>query len=172
MLADAAPKDVGRLMIVDALPFIGTLFDPKATVASVEPQAARIRDMMAAPATAEQRAKGAGQVGAGLAKSPEAQALVARWVTASDPKVSGIATYEDMTTDMRTALPRIAAPITIVYAYDPPMLPEARAKTVFEDGYAGARRVRFVPVEGSRHFVMLDRPAAFEAALNGFLAGR
>ena len=37
MIAARVPQEVGKLLIVDALPFIGTLFDPAATVDSVKP---------------------------------------------------------------------------------------------------------------------------------------
>ena len=47
MIARAHPDHIGRLMIVDALPFVGALFGPTATVEMVRPQAAAMRDMMA-----------------------------------------------------------------------------------------------------------------------------
>ena len=50
MLASAEPTLPGRLVIVDSLPFIGTLFSPDATVASVRPQAEGLRAMMMATA--------------------------------------------------------------------------------------------------------------------------
>ncbi|HEY0411809.1 MAG TPA: alpha/beta hydrolase [Allosphingosinicella sp.] len=170
MLAEAAPDQVGRVMAVDALPFIGSLFDPAATAASLAPQAAAMRDMMATPATDEQRAAGAARVAAGLAKTPAARDLVARWIVASDPKISGEAVYEDMTTDVRPGLGKIAAPVRVVYAWDVTSVPEARAKALFEGAYAGTPHVSFAPVEGSYHFVMLDQPERFQAALRAFLA--
>ena len=48
MMARAHPGRVSRLMIVDALPYIGLLFSPAATVPLVEPQAKAMRDAIAA----------------------------------------------------------------------------------------------------------------------------
>jgi pimeloyl-ACP methyl ester carboxylesterase len=170
MLAKAAPDKVGRLMIVDALPFIGTLFDLSATVEAIAPRAAAMRDMMAAPASPEQRAAIAAGTAAQLSNSETGRALVARWVTESDPKVSAEAMYEDLVTDMRTDLPSIRTPITLAYAWDGEAVPEARAKALFEPAYAGAPAVTFAPVAGSRHFIMLDQPERFAAVLKEFLA--
>jgi len=47
-LAEQHRADPGRIMIVDALPFIGTLFSPAATVAMIEPQARAMRDAQVA----------------------------------------------------------------------------------------------------------------------------
>lgn len=171
MLAKAAPDRVGKLMIVDSLPFIGTLFDPNATVEAIAPQAAAMRNMMlAAPAGLEARKPGAEAIAGGLAKTPDARAKVAQWVLSSDPKVSAEAMYEDMVTDLRPALSGIAAPITLVYPSDA-SVSGVSPKALYESAYAAAPKVSFAPVADSRHFVMLDQPASFNALLETFLAG-
>jgi pimeloyl-ACP methyl ester carboxylesterase len=48
ILARRHPEDLSRLMIVDSLPFYAVLFSPAATVEAVKPQAAAMRDAMAA----------------------------------------------------------------------------------------------------------------------------
>src|SRR5690606_33578169 len=48
MIAARAPQEVGKLMVVDAVPFIGTLFSPAATVDAVRPQAERMAAAMRA----------------------------------------------------------------------------------------------------------------------------
>jgi pimeloyl-ACP methyl ester carboxylesterase len=168
MLAKAHPGDAGRLMIIDALPYAGTMFVPDATVAMVEPQARAMRDRMAAaygrpadPAMARVTAER-------LATTAEARAKVAAWSAAADPRVAAQALYEDLTTDLRPDLAAIATPITLVYPYSD-ALPQARADAVYRDAYRAAPRVAFVPVGASAHFVMLDQPAAFAAALDAFL---
>ena len=164
MLAREHTADVGRLMVVDSLPFIGALFSPVATVPLIEPQAKAMRDRMAAgygkpadPAVAQATAHQ-------LASKPEAQALVATWVGHADPRVSGQALYEDMTTDLRPAMAGIATPITLIYPTSP------AADPVYRASYKDAQHVRFVTVDDSAHFIMLDQPAKFAAALDTFLA--
>jgi pimeloyl-ACP methyl ester carboxylesterase len=171
MLAERAPDAVGKVMVVDALPFIGALFDPAATADSIRPQAERLRAMMAAPATAEQRRAGAERIAAGLARTAQARALVARWVVESDPAVSAEAAYEDMLTDARPGLRNLHVPVTVLFAWDAPMLPLERARTLYAGAYAGTPKLHLEPVEGSGHFIMLDRPDAFQAALRSFLKG-
>ena len=168
MMARAHPARVSRLMIVDSLPYIGLLFSPAATVPLVEPQAKAMRDGIAAtygkpadPAMAERTANG-------LALKPESRAAVKAWAMASDPRVTAEALYEDMTTDVRPALPAIAAPITLVYPVSPATADQAA--TLYRHAYATAPHMIFVPIENSAHFVMLDQPVAFRAALDAFMA--
>jgi pimeloyl-ACP methyl ester carboxylesterase len=141
-------------------------------VEAIRPQAEALRAMMQRPASAEERAAAAAQVAAGLAATPSARLRVAAWVAAADPVVAGQMTYEGLTTDARPQLGSIAAPVTVVYAWNEATLPEARARAVFEPAYAGVRRIRFEPVGGSAHFIMLDQPARFEALLRAFLEAR
>lgn len=48
MLAKIHPDMVGKLMIVDALPWIGDIFAPGATVAMLSPKASMLKERMAA----------------------------------------------------------------------------------------------------------------------------
>ena len=169
MLAKAHPGDAGKLMIVDSLPFIGTLFAPTATVAMIEPRAKAMRDMQAAsygkPADDAMATATANQ----LALKPDSRAKVVAWVKAADPRVSAQAMYEDMTTDLRPAMKSIATPITLVYPWAEAGPTEAQAKALYTAAYADAPDVRFVGIGDARHFVMLDQPAAFQAAIVGFV---
>lgn len=167
MLAKAHPEQVGKLMIVDSLPYIGDIFVPGATVAMLQPQAAALRDRMAAGYGKPHDAADA-QTAAGLALTPDARAKVTAWMAQADPRVSGEALYEDMTTDLRPDMAGIAAPITMVYPWSA-ALPKERAETVYRTAYAKAQHVTFVDVGDSGHFVMLDQPVAFAAAVDTFL---
>lgn len=170
MLARAHPADVGKLMVVDALPYVGDTFLPGATVAQVEPQAARMRDATAAtygkpmvPGAAEANA-------AGMALKPASRTRIAAWVAAADSRVSALALYEDLTTDLRPDMGAIATPITLVYPWSD-ALPKPRADEFYHAEYAKAPNVTYVDIGDSGHFVMLDQPDAFAAALDHFLAG-
>lgn len=173
MLAQRAPERVGRLLIVDSLPFIGTMFGPQVTVDAIRPQAAAMRTQMSQPAAPEQRSAAAAQIAAGLVKSPAGREQVTRWMMDADPLVSGELVYEGLTTDVRAGLARMTMPVTVMYAWDEARLPQAQAAGVFEPAYAGTPQVRFEPVGGSAHFIMLDQPERFAELLRGFLgAGR
>ncbi len=167
-LTRAHPGDVGKLMLVDTLPWYGMVFGPTATVEAVTPQATAMRDALTAnygkpadPAMAQATA-------ARLALTPAARATVAGYAAKADPRVTGEAMYEDLTTDLRSAMASIALPITLVYPFSTAM-PRERADGFYRAAYASAPHVTFVPVADSGHFVMLDQPAAFAAAVDGFL---
>ena len=48
-------------------------------------------------------------------------------------------------------------------------MPKERAEPFYRAEYAKAPKVTFVPVADSAHFVMLDQPQAFTAALADFV---
>ncbi|MES1976230.1 MAG: alpha/beta hydrolase [Pseudomonadota bacterium] len=171
LYARAHPDHLSRLMIVDSLPFYGMLFGPSATVAMVEPQGKAMRDQLAAtygkpadPATAE-------AVANRLALKPDSRAQVKAWVMAADPRVSGQAMYEDLTTDLRPDLAAIRTPITLVYPWNA-AVPKPMADGLYKGAYAAAPNMTYVDVADSAHFVMLDQPAAFAAALKAFADGK
>jgi pimeloyl-ACP methyl ester carboxylesterase len=168
MLAKAHPRDVARLMVVDALPYVGVIFAPGATVAAIEPTAAMMRDRMAAEHGKPRDPAGAAGIAATQAITPAAQAQVAKWVLGADPRVSAQAFYEDATIDLRPDMAAIATPITLVYPWSA-RLPKERAEPFYRAEYAKAPNVRFVDVGDSAHFVMLDQPAVFARALADFL---
>lgn len=168
MLARAHPERVGRLMIVDSLPFFSAMFGPQATAAGVEPQARMMRDQIAAlddVAFAAQQNMGVGR----LVKTEAHRAEVVQWSLASDRVTFAQAMYEVMTTDMRGEVANVVTPITIVYAYDAAMGPEAMIDGLYRGGFAPAPNARFVRIDGSYHFIMFDQPEAFGAAVADFL---
>ena len=169
MLAQAHPADVGKLMVVDSLPYIGDIFLPGATVAQIEPQAKMMRDKQLASYGRPANDAAATATANTLALKPDSRAKVAAWFKQADPRVSGEAMYEDMTTDLRPDMAAIATPITLVYPWSA-QLPKEKADAYYKAEYAKAPNVTFVPVGDSAHFVMLDQPAAFQAALDAFLA--
>lgn len=175
MIAARAPQEVGRLMIVDAVPFIGTLFFPGATVEMMKPQAetmaATMRRQLAGgwptgPLTDPGEASPMGR----MSNNPAGRIRVAEWTRASDPQVIAQVLYDVMTTDLRPELSGVTAPVTLLYAQDDSALPAAMAKAAFEPQYTGIADFRPQMISGSRHFIMLDQPQAFAAAVDTFLA--
>jgi pimeloyl-ACP methyl ester carboxylesterase len=166
MLAKAHPGDTAAVMTVDALPYVGTIFVPGATVAQFEPQARGMRDQMAA--SFGKPNPGNAATARGMALSAAAQDKVAGWMGKADSRVSGEAMYEDLTTDLRPDMASIATPITLVMPYSEAM-PKARAEPFYRGEYAKATNLTLVPVADSGHFVMLDQPQAFADAVEQFL---
>ncbi len=175
MLAADHPDLPGRVMVVDALPFIGTLFDPAATPESLAPRAEMMRQMMLhRPPVAAQDCSaltGPGPLAPGvLSNTARGQCLIARWSGAADGRVAGQALVDDLAVDMRPRLAAIRAPLTVAYAQDDRVGPAAMFAGLFGGQYADAKQTKLVAISGSLHFTMLDQPAATLAAIESFLA--
>lgn len=174
MLARAHPDDAGSVMVVDALPFFSVLFVPPgvdATVAMVTPTAAAMRDKIAAgygkptdPAAVEAST-------AAMALKPDSIARLKVWAAAADARVTAQALYEDLTTDLRPDLAAIATPVTLVYPWNAKSPPKPMVDAFYRKQFAALPHITYVDVGDAAHFVMLDQPGAFAAALAAFVAG-
>lgn len=175
MIAARAPDEIGRLMIVDAVPFIGTIFFPSATVEMMKPQAETMANAMraqlakgwpAGPLTDPGEASPMGR----MSNSAAGRIQVSEWTRTADPRVTAQVFFDVMTTDMRGELAQVTAPVTLLYAQDDRVMPAAMAQQAFEPQYAGTARFQAQMVPDSRHFIMLDQPDAFAKAVDAFLA--
>jgi pimeloyl-ACP methyl ester carboxylesterase len=87
----------------------------------------------------------------------------------SDPDVVARATHELALIDLAPELPRIAAPLTVVYAgLDANR--RAAAERSYVSAYAPRKGTSLVRIDNSGHMIMYDQPAAFRTALKDFLA--
>ncbi len=174
MIAARYPQVTGKVMVVDALPFIGTLFNPGATVDMVKPQA---EAMAAAMRSAYGKAQppvadadpGTQSMAGQYSNTAAGRSAVARWMRSSDQRVTAQAFYDDMTTDMRGELPKIMAPVALLYAQDDGAFSTEQAKAMFEPQYAAVPHFNAHMITGSRHFIMLDQPEKFAGAVTDFL---
>lgn len=167
MLAKAHPEDARRIVVADALPFVGVLFSPSATVDAVKPQAAAMRDgMQSVPADAFK----AQQTGMAqrYATQDADRARIVDWSMTSDRRVVAQAFYEDMVTDLRGDLSAIKTPMTLIYPAAPGMAPEM-VDQIYKGAYASKPGASFVRIDNSLHFEMLDQPEAFNTALEATL---
>lgn len=163
MLAARHPDRVGRLMVVDALPFIGTLFGAK-NVAQITGRSQEMRDMMLA--AARMPTPGTTDPGGIWSNTPKGRIQVANWSAKTDVRASALAMHEVMTTDLRPELVKITAkPFTVLYATGA----GPQAKTIWEREYAGSPAT-LIGVPDSYHFIMLDQPAQFAAEMKAFLS--
>ena len=170
MFAAAHPEQVSALMIVDALPFFPVLMDPNATVEQAKPIAAMMRVKVASaygkpvdPKAVEANVKS-------LALKPASLEKMKAWAGAADPRVTAGALYDDMITDARPLLPAIKAPITVVVPWSASAFGREATLAFYAKQYAGAAQAKFADIAEAGHFVMLDQPEAFAAALDAFIA--
>ena len=167
MLAKAHPEDASKIVMVDALPFVGVIFNPQATVEALKPTATALRDgMQSMPTDAFKAQQTAGT--ARLVTSPDNQKRVLDWSLTSDRRVFAQSFYEDLTTDLRGDIANIKTPAVIIYPVDPGQT-AATTEPVYRLSYTGMPNASFVSVADSRHFEMLDQPEAFNTALTAAL---
>ncbi|WP_265569723.1 alpha/beta fold hydrolase [Sphingomicrobium nitratireducens] len=165
------PELATNLLIVDALPFFGTVFDPNATLESAEPQAIRMRDMMIAGAEM-MRAMGekgtdSGQGAMGMSVDEATRVKIANWSIDAEPLAVAQLVYEDTMMDLRQDIAALEMPVTVLHFATGEHADMAKAR--YATDYAALDGVRMVPADNSAHFVQLDRPDLFRAELAALL---
>jgi pimeloyl-ACP methyl ester carboxylesterase len=153
MVAARHPALVGKVMVVDMLPQPAGIVGGDA--AGMRGLADSLRDLSATPG------------GRRLVES--AIRLFGNPEGGADPDVTARATHELALTDLTPELPRIAAPLTIVYASLDPSR-RAADDNRYRAAYRGKRGARLIRIDNSGHMIMYDQPARFRAELKAFLA--
>lgn len=170
MLGARHPDQVGRLLIVDALPFYSLLVDPSATTETATAPAAVMRDSLMAASAEQNEAMQTASIARLVKNEAFRPGLVADSIR-SDRRTVADAVYELMVTDLRPELSRITVPVEVVYAYDPMYgVPSSSVDAMFHQAYTSARDIRLKRIDGSFHFVMLDQPEKFARTALTFLS--
>ena len=169
LLAEKLPDRIDGIMIVDSVPFLPALFQPGATEAAAKQQAAAIQAQM----SSQPRDQFLATMRQGLprqATSLESQAEVFKDIEASDQATIAKAMSDLMGTDYGHRLKNITVPVTVLVPHNAFLgTPPEAWKARYQQLYSGLETGQFDIIEDSRHFIMLDQPAAFEAALKSFL---
>lgn len=178
MIAARHPHVPARVLVVDALPFIGPLFGA-ASVGALRTQADSMRAMLlknaesmkpdfALRADCRPGPAPAAPVG-NMTNSAEGACHMTLGARSSDLKVVATVMHEVMATDLTSELANIRAPLTLLYPQDDRLLSAEMAARIYGTAYAPLKTARLVPVKGSYHFIMQDQPEAFAAAVDAFL---
>ena len=163
-LAEHHGDHLKKVMLVDALPFFATtMMGLGATVDAVKPFADRFR-------ASTQAAPNPDQMIAHLVTAPADRTMVVDWGKASDSGAVNRAIADDMVLDMRPGLAAITVPITLLYPDNLPNgAPASMADAAYQGSFAAVPHKTLVRIDNSMHFIMLDQPAQFDAALDAFL---
>lgn len=168
-VAAEAGDRVGPVMVVDASPFFPSLISPGSTAADVEPLARIAYQALMLLGDQALRTQAASM---GLELGGAADSLFdgLGW-QGGDRRVLAQGLYEVMTTDLRSRLPLIEAPVTVVYGWSPDdRSPRSQIDGLFRAGYRSLPRpATFERIEGAEHMVMIDRPRQFQEAVDRFL---
>ena len=173
MLAARNPDAVGRLMVIDMLPFLGAMFGgPAATPDSVRPIATQIRNGIAGPSTpaGEQQLE---QTINGMIRTEAARPAVLADSRASDRNAVANSYHELVTTDLMPELARVTVPVKVLYVtpVGAPGAPltDARMDTIYQSAYRNAPNATLTRIPDSAHFIMFDQPERFQRELRAFL---
>ena len=168
MAADGGDR-IGRVMVVDAAPFFPALISAGATVGDVEPLARIAYQALIFLGDEALRMQGTA-LGDQLGGASDSLFNSVGW-QGGDRQTLAQSLYEVMTTDLRARLPDIRAPVTVVYGWSPDdASPRAHVDGLFRASYRNLKTpVRFEPIEGAEHMVMIDQPTRFMAAMRDFL---
>ena len=156
MVAARHPERVGKVMVVDMLPQPAGLLGSSAS--NVRGLADSLQRIIASPGGGRLVETAIGLFGNRSPGDP-----------ASDSDVVARATHELALTDLTPELPKIRAPMTVVYAApgDPRLAAQARA--AYTSAYGSKRGAKLVRVDNSGHMIMYEQPARFREALKAFL---
>ena len=153
MIGERHPTLAGRIMVVDMTPEPAGLFGGSATGSLAN----SLRNWISTPG-------GRRLFGSLLDAFSPPDTSNGR----SDPDVVAQSMHELSNMDLGPQLPRIRAPLTVVYASA-----DRQARPIvdrsFAAAYAPARGARLIRIDNSGHMVMLDQPARFNAELRTFL---
>jgi N-formylmaleamate deformylase len=161
MVAARHPALPGRVMVVDMVPAATQLFGLPG--AAPRPLAGFIRSELAGAAALRRDLKSlAGHFGS------------TDWLDSrNDAGVVSRSVEELMVTDLTPELPRIKAPLTVLYACPEPLaVTKPAIDRLYLRAYARQHGARLIRISRSGHHIMADQPAVFQRVLRAFLAGR
>lgn len=173
MLAARHPNLVGKLMVVDMIPFMGAMFGPPGTTAeSVKPVADQVYAAQSA-APRDQYLTQAKAAVTGMIATEAARAGPLGDVETSDQQVAAAAFRELITTDLRPELGRITAPVEVLYVkFNDPRMTDAITDAIYQMSFSTLPGAKLKRIDDSAHFVMLDQPKAFYGQLDAFLSAK
>ncbi|MBB4797127.1 pimeloyl-ACP methyl ester carboxylesterase [Brevundimonas bullata] len=173
MLAARHPDLVGKLMVVDMMPFMGAMFGPPGTTAeSVVPVADQV---FTAQSTAprDQYLTQAKAAVTAMIKTEAARSGPLQDTENSDQQVSAAAFRELIVTDLRPELGKITAPTEVLYVkFNDPRMTDAITDAIYQMSFSTLPDAKLKRIDDSAHFIMLDQPQAFYGDLDAFLSAK
>ena len=173
MLAARHPDLVGKLMVIDMIPFMGAMFGPPGTTAeSVIPVADQVYAAQSA-APRDQYLTQARAAVTGMIATEAARTGPLSDVETSDQQVSASAFRELIVTDLRAELSKITAPTEVLYVkFNDPRMTDAITDAIYQMSFATLPGARLKRIDDSAHFIMLDQPQTFYGDLDAFLSAK
>ncbi len=171
LLVGAVPEaGISSAVIIDAVPFLGLVANPGATVEQVRPMAKLVSGYLAGLGDEAFSIHTEGTISM-LTKSQEHKDLLLKWCVTSDRKLFAHYLRELMTCDARPDLEKITCPVVVLYAYDKSMpQTEAHMQELYTTAYAGLKAGTIRQIPDSMHCIMWDQPESLDKALEEILS--
>ena len=166
-LAETDP-DVGAVIDVEGLPFLGAVMNPDITPDQIAAQAKGAHDQIASMPQA-QLGPFMRQFLATMVTRPADLDHLADAAGRSDAGTVANAFSELLSKDLRPDLAKVTMPVLVIAAGDGGF-PHDQIEKVWRTQIDPIRGVELHVVDGAKHFVMLDQPDAFYALVDAFLA--
>lgn len=167
-VAEAAPDLVAAGIAVDGAPFFAALINPNATAESAAAMAKAMHDQMAA--SPDKFRDGVVAFMSGAMREPAKHQDLVETSAKSDPMATADAMAFLTQTDLRGDLPKIKAPILTIVADSDGQMPRPMIEATWKAQLDAIPTHDIVVIDHSKHFVMVDQPDAFYAAVDAFLA--
>ncbi len=172
-IGEKAPDLPGKIVSVDGLPFLAGVMMPGVTdLEGAKKGAAAMRQQMSGQ-TPEEFAEYQRKVSIpSMVTKPEDVQRIAEMCGKSDGATVAQAMSELLTRDLRPELGQIKCPILVMGALAGLLqyAPRPALETNYKNQFANAPQTRFVFFDKAKHFIMVDDPAGFDAALDKELA--
>ena len=171
MVSARHPELVGKLMVVDMMPFVGAMFGPPGTTAqSVTPVADQVWAGQA-KITPEAYIEAATPTIIGMINTENRRELALGHMRESDQQVSAAAFRELIVTDLRSELPAITAPVTVLYVkFNDARMTNELTDLIYTMSFASRPGTVLKRIDDSAHFIMFDQPERFNSEVDAFLS--
>ncbi len=170
-LAAAHPAMFRKVVIVDAYPFPMGQLQPAMTAEAARQQATAVRAALL-KLTDDEFAQQQRAVAAMSVTDPARAEGVLAWALASDRASIADAQFAMLSSDLRSGIVRIAAPVLAIGTWrgrEPFGFTHDRTAHQLDEQYAGVPEHRTVVNDTARHYVMLDEPSWLAATITEFV---
>lgn len=170
LVASLDSAEPGKVIAVDALPFISLIFNPFATSELMQPLAKMLEEQLMRLGDLQFETLVSSFISMMTQSDDKRQQLI-EWSRSSDRKAYAQYLHEIMSYDARPELNAITCPVYILYAHDEAMgIPKATLTQLYTKAYANLKNVHIENIPDSMHFIMWDQPAVFGRKIQQALA--
>ncbi len=171
-IASTKPNLVSRLVIVDALPFLGALHNPNATEASAKAVAEGMKKRYSDISDEQYKANQL-TILKTMITDEEMVKVALEWSLSSDRSSVNRAMYELMTTDLRDDMVRINIPVMVLGSWVAAKeygVTKEMVLASFSNQYRQLKGVEISLSEKGRHFIMWDDFEFYINEIDSFLS--